>query len=223
MPLTAMPLSIKVCGMTRPDNMRAIATLSPDWMGLIFHAASPRNALSLSPEQITAMREECAGEFPRFVGVFVNRPEDEVLVRAEEFSLAAVQLHGDESPEYCASLRGHGFEVWKAVGIESQEDFLHLQPYIGKVDRFVFDRKSPRRGGTGKKFDWDLLSAYTLPVEFMLGGGIGPEDAEKILSVSHPRFVGLDLNSCFETSPGIKDIDLLNKFITSLTCHLKAR
>lgn len=211
-----MPLSIKVCGMTRPDNIRAIAKLGPDWLGLIFHPASPRNALSLSPDALALLREEPDGRMLHFTGVFVDRPAGEVLQRAEDFALSAVQLHGSESPEYCSSLRGRGFEVWKAVGIESRNDFQILQPYVGTVDRFVFDRKSSRHGGTGKKFDWNLLADYNLPVNFMLGGGVGPEDAETIRSLDHPQLIGLDLNSRFEISPGIKDAVLLKNFINSL-------
>lgn len=214
--MTKMPFSIKVCGMTQMDNIRALAALAPDWVGLIFHPSSPRNALALLPEELVRAREATDVRPLKFVGVFVDRPANEVATRAEEFMLSAVQLHGNESPEYCSSLRGHGFEVWKAVGIETADDFQRLQPYIGKVDRFVFDRKSPRHGGTGKKFDWNLLDGYNLPAGFMLGGGIGPGDAGKIAAIDHPQFLGVDLNSCFEISPGIKNIELLNEFITLL-------
>lgn len=214
-----MPLSIKICGMTRPDNIREVAALHPDWVGLIFHAASPRNALSLLPEALREARTIIAsevGSVPRFAGVFVNRPADEILAAAESYGLDAVQLHGDETPDFCASLRGKGFEVWKAVGIETPDDFLPLENYAGKVDRFVFDRKSPKRGGTGEKFDWRHLDAYTLPVGFMLGGGLGPDDGEAAARVAHPQLIGFDLNSRFEISPGIKNALLLSSFLANV-------
>lgn len=209
--MTAMSLSIKICGMADAGNIREAMALCPDYLGLIFHPASPRNACNLNPEELAGVREAI-----KFVGVFVNRPEDEILARCEAYRLQAVQLHGDESPEFCHSLRGRGFEIWKAVGIETVGDINSLERYAACVDRFVFDRKSPRHGGTGKKFDWSLLASYSLPVGFMLGGGIGPEDADAIAALRHPQLVGIDLNSRFELSPGIKDIGLLNAFLKSL-------
>lgn len=206
-----MALSIKICGMTDPGNMQEIAGLHPDYLGLIFHSRSPRNACGLCPEAIQAA---IAGI--KLTGVFVDRPETEVMSIAKRFRLAAVQLHGSESPEYCQKLIGHGFEVWKAVGIENESDFIQIEDYAGCVDRFVFDRKSAAHGGTGLKFDWQLLGHYTHPVGFMLGGGIGPDDAETIASISHPRLMGLDLNSRFESSPGIKDRSLLTEFLKQI-------
>lgn len=202
---------VKICGMTSADNIARALTLSPDWLGLIFHRPSPRNALGLAPEEFTRFSGKV-----KFVGVFVNRPVGEVLDTAGRYGLAAVQLHGDESSEYCRQLRDRGFEVWKAVGIEAEKDMTALTPYADCVDRFVFDRKSASRGGTGEKFDWKLLKCYTLPVPFLLGGGIGPEDAELIRTLSHPRLAGIDLNSRFETSPGIKNIELLNDFLKKI-------
>ncbi|WP_297064192.1 phosphoribosylanthranilate isomerase [uncultured Duncaniella sp.] len=206
-----MALSIKICGMTHPGNISEIAGLAPDYLGLIFHSPSPRNACALRPEAIESAR---AGI--KLTGVFVDRQETEVLQLAESFRLSAVQLHGCESPEYCRKLKGRGFEVWKAVGIEDENDFLRMERYAGCIDRFVFDRKSPSHGGTGVKFDWQLLRHYQLPIGFMLGGGIGPDDAEAIACISHPQLVGLDLNSRFESSPGTKDYHLLDKFLTRI-------
>lgn len=205
--------------MTRADNIREVAELRPDWLGLIFHPASPRNALGLSPEALREVRNLIVaktGQSPRFVGVFVNRPTSEVLDIAVAYNLDAVQLHGDESPDFCGTLSGHGFEVWKAVGIEIPDDFHPLEEYVGSVDRFVFDRKSPKRGGTGEKFDWRHLTAYTLPVGFMLGGGLGSDDAEAVAAITHPQLLGLDLNSRFEVSPGVKSAELLAPFIASV-------
>lgn len=202
---------VKICGMTSADNIACALTLSPDWLGLIFHRPSPRNALGLAPEE----HARFSGKV-KFAGVFVNRPVGEVLNTAERYGLAAVQLHGDESPEYCHELCDRGFEVWKAVGIRTEEDMTALRRYADCVDSFVFDRKSASRGGTGEKFDWKLLKCYTLPVPFLLGGGIGPEDAELIHTLSHPHLAGIDLNSRFEISPGIKNIELLNDFLKKI-------
>lgn len=205
-------LSIKICGMADRSNIGETMSLRPDYLGLIFHTASPRNACDVRPEAVRVLKAAM-----KFVGVFVNRPQDEIIERAETFGLTAIQLHGSESPEFCRQMRGRGFEVWKAVGIEDEKDIEMLTGYVGCVDRFVFDKKSKSHGGTGKKFDWNLLSAYDLPVGFMLGGGIGPDDIDAISDISiHPRLIGLDLNSRFELLPGVKDIRLLYDFLTQL-------
>lgn len=197
--------------MTSAGNIAAVLTLRPDYLGLIFHRQSPRNAFGLSPDDVLPFADRV-----KFAGVFVNRPDDEVIATARNYRLAAVQLHGDESPEYCRLLRDRGLTVWKAVGIETSGDIERLERYADCVDRVVFDRKSPSRGGTGQKFDWNLLDGYRLSVDFMLGGGISPDDAELIDGITHPRFAGIDLNSRFETSPGIKDARLLNNFLKKI-------
>lgn len=209
--MTTMCLSIKICGMADAGNIREAIELRPDYLGLIFHSSSPRNACQLAPEELEGVRGQM-----KFVGVFVNHSMDGILSRCKAYRLHAVQLHGDESPEFCHSLRGRGFEVWKAVGIGTVDDIASLKRYAGCVDRFVFDRKSPNHGGTGKKFDWNLLSSYRLPIGFMLGGGIGPEDAEAITRLRHPRLTGIDLNSRFELTPGIKNIELLKTFLKAV-------
>lgn len=206
-----MKYSVKICGMADIDNIRDAVGLGPDYLGLIFHPSSPRNACGLISSELDKVRGDI-----KFVGVFVNRPEDEVFAVCSGYRLSAVQLHGNESPDYCRHLRGNGIEVWKAVGIETDGDIADLHEYIGCVDRFVFDRKSASHGGTGKKFDWKILDYYTLPVGFMLGGGIGPDDVAALRFLTHPSLVGLDLNSRFEISPGIKDISLLDVFMKKL-------
>lgn len=204
-------MEIKICGMASEPNIREIAGLRPDYIGLIFHAPSPRNAIGLSLGFGTA-----DGVRKGLVGVFVDKTEDEIMDYARQYKLSTVQLHGDESPELCRALRLRGLKVWKAVGLETVGDFETLTPYADCVDRFVFDSKSPARGGSGLKFDWNLLRFYTFPVDFMLGGGIGPDDAEAIAALSHPRLAGLDLNSRFEVIPGVKNSNLLKSFINKI-------
>ncbi|MCM1077287.1 MAG: phosphoribosylanthranilate isomerase [Bacteroides sp.] len=206
-----MSLEVKICGMTSPVNIREVIGLQPDYLGLIFHQPSPRNAFGLSPEMLDSVRRDM-----KFVGVFVDRPQDEIISTADIYRLHAIQLHGQESPEVCRRLRGHGFEVWKAIGIEDRGDLERMGEYVGAVDRFVLDKKSRQHGGTGRKFDWQLLNDYALPTDFMLGGGVGPDDIETIATLNHPRLLGLDLNSRFEVSPGIKSTSSLEKFLRHL-------
>lgn len=206
-----MKLGIKVCGMADEANMTEVAALSPDYIGFIFHQPSPRNALSLVPEAV--------GELPdavTAVGVFVNRPVSEIVSTAARYGIRTVQLHGDETPEMCLELKRRGFTVWKAVGIDGKVDSDTLAPYCGSVDCFVFDTKSPQHGGTGMKYDWELLSSYTLDIPFMLSGGISSEDVGCILDFRHPMLVGVDVNSRFEVAPGIKNIAKLHEFIMKL-------
>lgn len=204
-------MEIKICGMASEINLRETAACNPDYFGLIFHSLSPRNAICLAPEIVISCR-------PRkgFVGVFVNKDEDEIVGYIRRYRLSAVQLHGDESPALCRRLRERGFRVWKAIGIDSPQDFQTTAEYADCVDRFVFDRKSPLRGGSGEKFDWRILRHYTAGVDFMLGGGIGPSDAADILAIDHPNFAGIDLNSCFEVVPGVKNSKLLESFIKKI-------
>lgn len=203
-----MRLAVKICGMNSPANIREISSLSPDYLGLIFHRPSPRNACGLDPKELSPFFGKV-----KFVGVFVNMPLEELKAIAGSYALAAVQLHGDESRAYCKALRDNGYEVWKAIGVETAEDMEGLAEYATCVDRIVLDRKSATRGGTGQKFDWKLLDCYPLAVPFMLGGGIGPEDSEAIAGLRHPRLAGIDLNSRFESYPGIKNFELLDEFL----------
>ncbi len=204
-------MEIKICGMASEINIREIAACKPDYLGLIFHPASPRNAIGLAPGFDFSSRPQKG-----FVGVFVDRDEDEIVDLIRRYRLVAAQLHGSESPELCRRLTKRGFRVWKAVGIDSPDDFQTLERYTGCVDRFVFDRKSPAHGGTGEKFDWRLLSHYTAGVDFMLGGGVGPDDADEILRIDHPRMAGIDLNSRFEVIPGVKNSTLVESFIKKI-------
>lgn len=195
--------------MTRPDNMAEVAALGADYVGLIFHPASPRYAAGCDARAVTALDV-------RRVGVFVDAAPAAIMECAASFGLYAVQLHGSESPGMCRALRGRGFEVWKAAGIADTHDIDSLTAYSGCVDRFVLDRKSAKHGGTGRKFDWTLIEGHTFPAPFMLGGGIGPDDIQAIASLAHPQLAGFDLNSRFESSPGVKSPELIASFITNL-------
>ena len=203
-------LEIKVCGMTDAYNMSEIAALGVDYAGLIFHPGSPRYAGDCDAAAIVAVAGVCR------VGVFVDAAPEKIVERAARMRLHAVQLHGTEPPEMCRALRGHGFEIWKAAGIATAADIDRLDSYGGCVDRFVLDRKSAAHGGTGLKFDWSLIAGHTFAAPFMLGGGIGPDDAPAIASIAHPQLVGIDLNSRFESSPGVKSPELIASFLNNL-------
>ena len=135
---------------------------------------------------------------------------------AGSFGLDYIQLHGNESPDYCAGLRREGFRVIKAFSIAGPEDFIRIPDYDDVCDYYLFDTGSGVRGGSGRQFDWSLLECYRQSVPFFLSGGIGEESARKILELRHPCLAGVDVNSRFETSPGVKDAAGLGRFIRSL-------
>jgi phosphoribosylanthranilate isomerase len=178
-------------------------------MGFIFYPLSSRyvgEQLSYLPEKVTR------------VGVFVNEQPEIVRKRAEQSRLQILQLHGKESPAYCRELKKQGYRVIKAFGIETDQPFPteNVQRYEGSCDYFLFDTKTPIHGGSGQKFNWELLNDYRGTIPFLISGGLSPGDAEVIKAFSHPQLMGVDLNSGFETSPAVKDTTLLQTFIEQL-------
>ena len=196
---------IKVCGMRESDNIREVAALRPDWMGFIFWPRSSRYVSTLPEYMPTQVKR---------VGVFVDEAIETVRQIAKDYALDLIQLHGKESPEYASELRE--WKVIKAFNIASAEDLAQTEAYEGVVDYFLFDTKGKSVGGNGEKFDWDVLRHYHGETPFLLSGGIGPDDAERVKAFHHPRCIGIDLNSRFETEPGIKDVTKLREFIKQI-------
>lgn len=197
---------IKTCGMRDADNIRAVSELGIDWMGFIFWAPSSRY-VSEKPTFLPTRQKR--------VGVFVDARIEEVKSKADEYALDMIQLHGSESPALCEWLKANSRQqLIKAFNIATQEDLEQTIPYEGLVDYFLFDTKAKMVGGNGTQFDWSVLSAYQGNTPFLLSGGIGPDDAEKVRNFHHPQLAGIDLNSRFELSPALKDIEKLKQFIT---------
>lgn len=198
---------IKVCGMTEAENIRNVEQQGVDMIGFIFYPKSPR----------------CLCEMPKYlpvhakrVGVFVNENKDNVLVYADRFSLDYIQLHGTESPEYCRSLQNCGLHLIKAFSISHLKDLLATSEYNGLCDYYLFDTKTPRYGGSGNQFDWNILYRYKGSTPFLLSGGINPYSAKAIKEFRHSLFAGIDLNSRFETAPGTKDVERIANFLKEL-------
>ena len=200
---------IKVCGMREADNIRAVDALSTDFMGFIFWPHSSRYVAALPA---------CLPQRAKRVGVFVDADMADLLQHAAQYGLHAVQLHGHENPAYGRQLRASvgQLTVIKAFNIATPNDLEQTVPYEGLADYFLFDTKGPSVGGNGKQFDWTVLNAYNGTTPFLLSGGIGPDDAPRIRSFHHPLLAGIDLNSRFETSPAVKDINQLNNFIKTI-------
>ncbi|UYZ64605.1 phosphoribosylanthranilate isomerase [Hymenobacter weizhouensis] len=203
---------LKVCGMARADNLAAVVALRPDFLGFIFYPKSGRYmGRTLSPAALAQVPPAI-----RKVGVFVDAPVDEVLARVAEFGLNLVQLHGAESPATCAALRAVGVAVVKAFSVGETFDLARLTPYLGNVDYFLFDTQGRQPGGNGTAFDWGLLAGYNLPVPYFLAGGLDLTHAAALRNLRLPGLFALDLNSRFETAPGVKDTERLRQFFTEL-------
>lgn len=196
-------MKLKVCGLKQPENINEVAGLQPDYMGFICYAPSPRYIAGLTLGMLAGLPADIIK-----TAVFVNETEDIIGSLINAFGFDALQLHGNESPEFCSIFKG-SVQVIKAFGVDDGFDFGRLDAYVGHVDLFLFDTKTPGHGGSGKTFNWQLLNNYKLDVPFFLSGGIGPENLEEIKDIEHPQFYGVDLNSRFETAPGMKDIEKL--------------
>ena len=193
---------IKVCGMRNAENIREVEALGIDLMGFIFWPKSSRYV----SERPAYLPTKC-----KRVGVFVDEDIENIKKIAEEYALDFIQLHGHESIEDVQKLQDR--KVIKAFNIATKEDLDATAHYEGLVDYFLFDTKGPSVGGNGEKFDWSILDAYNGDIPFLLSGGVGPDDAERILAYHHSKCIGIDLNSRFEIEPGIKDIVKLKSFL----------
>jgi phosphoribosylanthranilate isomerase len=198
-------MKIKVCGLKHPENIASVAALSPDYMGFIFYKNSPRF--------IDDVNDEILKKIPAGIAktaVFVNETPGNINKLISAYNFDIIQLHGDESPDFCCSFRDK-VKVVKAFGLTDDFDFEQLKDYINKVDFFLFDAKTDLYGGSGNIFDWSVLDEYNLEIPFFLSGGISLENIEQIKNINHPQLYGVDLNSKFESLPGVKDISQLKK------------
>ncbi len=225
-------LIIKVCGMREAENISAVSNLDIDWMGFIFYPKSQRYVRQISsnagiiPDYSSlnenADTKKTEGGVSR-VGVFVDDMPQNIVTRVFNYHLDIVQLHGNESPVMIDNLRRtidpdirKGIKIMKAISVKYEEDIKRCNDYEGHVDYFLFDTKTPLKGGSGEKFDWSVLQAYDGPTPFLLSGGIGPDDVERVRDFNHPRCIGIDLNSKFEKEPALKDVESLRNFISKV-------
>lgn len=205
-------MKIKVCGLRDPKNISALTSLGIDYMGFIFYDKSPRYMAEILPPSFM----ELVPEHLKKVGVFVNETAENMILLGKKFHLQCVQLHGSETPETCAKIKEAGFEVFKAFPVDEDFDFTATEPYLDITDFFLFDTKTVKHGGSGVQFDWDVLGKFKYDKPFFLSGGIGPADSSALMRFQHPNFYGIDINSKFETEPGIKDISELSMFLFQL-------
>lgn len=205
-------MKLKICGMKYPKNILEVGTLLPDYMGFIFWEKSTRyfdGIIPLLPKSI------------KKVGIFVNEKEQEILIKIKKYDLQAVQLHGNESVEFCVNLKNKidpTLEIIKVFSVNDVFDFEALNPFENVCDYFLFDTKGKLPGGNGTTFDWKVLENYPSIKPFFLSGGIGIEEIEgvkEILKTNLPIYA-IDVNSKFEIEPGLKNIELLSSFKNNL-------
>lgn len=198
--------------MREAQNIREVARLGVDMMGFIFYPKSPRYV----QQPIERSKED---EKLERVGVFVNESIENILKKVREYDLNCIQLHGSESKDFCQELRTHfNGRIFKAISVNTAEDVGKVREYSdnsnnSSIDLFLFDTKCKSMGGSGQQFDWSVLNVYDGKIPFMLSGGIGLDDVERVRTFHHPRCIGVDLNSKFEIEPGLKDVKRLKKFI----------
>ena len=191
-------------------NIHDVENIGIELMGFIFYDKSPR-FVSQMPSYLP---EQC----PR-VGVFVNSSMSSIMSKVIEYRLDYIQLHGDEDVDYCKELKNRlpsEVKIIKSISVSNEYDVIQSKEYDQCADLLLFENKCAGYGGSGMKFKWNHLSSYNGSIPFILSGGIGPDDVNSILEISHSSFWGIDLNSRFELSPGIKDIDLLRTFINKI-------
>ncbi len=206
------------------DNIRDISALGVDMIGLIFYPPSPRYVQQFSsgagiiPDYAPDM-----GKTPLRVGVFVDDMPQNIVTRVYNYKLDYIQLHGNEPRETLENLRATidpdikpNIKIIKAISVSSAEDIKKYKEYVGAADLFLFDTKCKTVGGSGEQFDWQVLQAYDGDVPFLLSGGIGLDDAERIRNFHHPKCVGIDLNSKFEIEPALKDVEKLKQFLVKV-------
>ena len=206
------------------DNIRDISALGVDMIGLIFYPPSPRYVQQFSsgagiiPDFAPDM-----GKTPLRVGVFVDDMPQNIVTRVYNYKLDYIQLHGNEPRETLENLRATidpdikpKIKIIKAISVSSAEDIKKYKEYVGAADLFLFDTKCKTVGGSGEQFDWQVLQAYDGDVPFLLSGGIGPDDAERIKNFHHPKCIGIDLNSKFEIEPALKDVEKLKQFLVKV-------
>jgi phosphoribosylanthranilate isomerase len=193
---------IKICGMKFPENIFEVGALLPDFMGFIFWEKSSRyfdGKIPMLPKSI------------KKVGVFVDESFEIAVSKIEKYNLNCVQLHGNESVEYCEKLKEIPIEIIKVFSIKDNFDFAILKEFESVCDYFLFDTKGKLPGGNGTTFDWNVLKKYPSKKPFFLSGGIGIEEIKQIKDMNLPIY-GIDVNSKFETKPGLKNTELLKSF-----------
>jgi phosphoribosylanthranilate isomerase len=207
-----MSMKVKVCGLRNRENIREVVACKPDFLGFIFYPSSPRYVgENMDPRLLRSIPP-----YIYKVGVFVNEQIDTMISLVTRYSLDFVQLHGNEEPAVLATLKSKRIGTIKSFQVSENFDFHTVEPFLPLSDFFLFDTQSEWYGGSGIKFNWSIMEKYNLTKPFFLSGGISFEDIANITALRNPLYYGVDINSRFETSQGLKDVFMVGEFIKSL-------
>jgi len=200
-------MKLKICGMTEQKNINLISELQPDFLGFIFWKDSKRhceNIIEVIPDSIQK------------VGVFVNANYNEIVDKIIAHKLNFVQLHGDETADFCLEMKKTNIKVIKSITIDNKFNFNELEYKKECVDYFLFDTKGELPGGNGTTFDWEILKQYKEDIPYFLSGGIGLDELPKLekflQSEAAKNCIAIDINSQFEDEPGIKNKQKIKEF-----------
>jgi len=213
-------IHIKVCGLRDYNNIQQVANLNIDFLGLIFYPYSPRYVYHNENFTIKNINKT-------FVAVFVNQSLNYIIQQIELHNIKYVQLHGTESTEYCLTLRNNDITIIKTIHLPTYYNINDvnliqelINQYSNYVDFFLFDTKinniQNNYGGSGIKFNWEIINKLTISKPFFIAGGISLENINDIFKITHPNFFAIDVNSKFEVSPAIKNINNLITLINYL-------
>lgn len=189
--------------MKYPANIEEVLQLNPDYLGFIFYRSSKRFIETLPVDFVKTLQGV------KKVGVFVNETTAVIQESIKAYGLDLIQLHGDEDPAFTAGIKQMDVQVMKAFGVSTDFDWKGLRSYEGTADYYLFDTKTMDYGGSGHAFDWQLLEQYEQQTPYFLSGGLGPDNIGEIKQMDDERLYAIDVNSKFELSPGIKDVELL--------------
>ncbi|MEL7020952.1 MAG: phosphoribosylanthranilate isomerase [Bacteroidota bacterium] len=211
-------MKVKVCGLNNAENISSITQVPIDMAGIIFYPKSTRN-FTLETADLEVLKDTGI----KRVGVMVNPQMDEVINRVHDYQLDFVQLHGEENVTFCAEIRRlwslstiRSAKIIIAFAVDVEFDFNTTNEFQRYVDLFLFDTKGEQRGGNGRTFNWEKLREYQGMTPFMLSGGIRLEHALKIRALNIPQLYGVDINSGFESKPGVKKVDEVSTFVSLL-------
>lgn len=199
-------LKLKICGMREPENIHLVSHLFPEYLGFIFYKNSKRfvdNISTIILQQIPKKIEK--------VAVFVNEEMEVVEAIAQKYHFKTLQLHGNESPTFCKALQQKGYTIIKAFNIADLQDITQIAAYNTSIDFALLDAKGKEAGGNGVTFDWKLLDNYHYEMPFFLSGGISLDNIAAIKALNHPKLHTIDVNSKFEISAGLKNVELLQQ------------
>jgi len=198
--------------MREAENIQALSQLAPQYIGFIFYERSKRFVGEVFDEKLTT-------KLPKSIkktGVFVDANYEYIKEKVNRYQLNAVQLHGDETPAFCKQISDLGVEIIKVFSVGESFDFETVLPFGECSDYFLFDTKGKERGGNGISFNWNILNNYTQEKSFFLSGGIGPDSVQALQTFHHPKCIAIDINSKFEISPGLKNIETIRTFKKAL-------